>query len=45
MRWLAGMIFILIVGMVFQLGLLVYSMYVLLFLQLINRMISSRWIR
>ncbi|HIG27721.1 MAG TPA: DUF58 domain-containing protein [Verrucomicrobiales bacterium] len=45
MRWLAGMIFILIVGMVFQLGLLVYAMYVLLFLQLINRMISSRWIR
>ncbi|NQV27677.1 MAG: DUF58 domain-containing protein [Rhodopirellula sp.] len=44
MRWLLGAIFFLIVGIVFQLGLLVYSMYALLGVILLSRWLARHWI-
>lgn len=44
MRWLLGAIVLLIVGMTFQLGLLVYAMYVLLGVILASRFFARQWI-
>lgn len=44
MRWLLGAIFLLIVGIALQLGLLVYAMYVLLGVMLISRYLARQWI-
>jgi uncharacterized protein (DUF58 family) len=44
MRWLLGAIFLLIIGIVFQLGLLVYSMYSLLGVILLSRWLARHWI-
>ncbi|MFT5327062.1 MAG: hypothetical protein ACI8P0_004948 [Planctomycetaceae bacterium] len=44
MRWLLGAIFLLIIGIVFQLGLLVYSMYALLGVILLSRWLARHWI-
>lgn len=44
MRWLLGAIALLIVGITFQLGLLVYAMYVLLGVMLASRFLAREWI-
>ncbi|MBT4868258.1 MAG: DUF58 domain-containing protein, partial [Planctomycetaceae bacterium] len=44
MRWILGAIVLLIVGVVFQLGLLVYAMYVLLGVLLVSRYLARQWI-
>ena len=44
MRWLLGAIFLLVIGIVFQLGLLVYSMYALLGVILLSRWLARHWI-
>jgi uncharacterized protein (DUF58 family) len=44
MRWLLGATFLLIVGIVLQLGLLVYAMYVLLGVMLLSRYLAREWI-
>ncbi len=44
MRWLLGAIFLLAIGIVFQLGLLVYAMYVLLGVMLVSRFLAREWI-
>ncbi|MBI3861772.1 MAG: DUF58 domain-containing protein [Planctomycetia bacterium] len=44
MRWLLGATLLLAVGIVFQLGLLVYAMYVLLGVMLISRHLAREWI-
>lgn len=44
MRWLLGAIVLLVVGIVFQLGLLVYAMYVLLAVMLVSRFLAREWI-
>jgi uncharacterized protein (DUF58 family) len=44
MRWLLGATFLLIIGIVFQLGLLVYAMYVLLGVMLLSRYLAREWI-
>jgi uncharacterized protein (DUF58 family) len=44
MRWLLGAIVLLAVGIVFQLGLLVYAMYVLLGVMLVSRFLAREWI-
>ena len=44
MRWLLGAIFLLIIGIVFQLGLLVYSMYALLGVILLSCWLARHWI-
>ena len=44
MRWLLGAIFLLTIGIVFQLGLLVYSMYALLGVILLSRWLARHWI-
>ena len=44
MRWMLGAILLLIVGVVFQLGLLVYAMYVLLAVMLVSRYLAREWI-
>ena len=44
MRWLLGAIVLLVVGIVFQLGLLVYAMYVLIGVLLVSRFLAREWI-
>ena len=44
MRWLLGAVVLLAVGIVFQLGLLVYAMYVLLGVMLVSRFLAREWI-
>jgi uncharacterized protein (DUF58 family) len=44
MRWLLGAIVLLTIGIVFQLGLLVYAMYVLLGVMLVSRFLAREWI-
>ena len=44
MKWLLGSILLLAVGLVFQLGLLVYSMYVLLGVMAVSRYLSRQWL-
>lgn len=44
MRWLLGAIFLLVIGIVFQLGLLVYAMYALLGVILLSRWLARHWI-
>lgn len=44
MRWLPGAILLLIIGVVFQLGLLVYAMYALLGVILLSRWLARHWI-
>src|SRR5580698_902917 len=44
MRWLLGAIALLIIGIVFQLGLLVYAMYVLLGVMLVSRYLAREWV-
>lgn len=44
MRWLLGAIALLAIGITFQLGLLVYAMYVLLGVMLVSRILAHDWI-
>ena len=44
MRWILGAIFLLLVGIIFRLGLLVYAMYVLLGVFLLSRYLAREWI-
>jgi uncharacterized protein (DUF58 family) len=44
MRWVAGALGLLLLGLAFRLGLLVYAMYVLLGVLLASRVFSKRWI-
>jgi uncharacterized protein (DUF58 family) len=44
MRWFLGALVLLLLGMVFQLGLLVYAMYVLLSVLLVSRYLAREWI-
>lgn len=44
MRWLLGAIVLLAIGIVFQLGLLVYAMYALLGVILLSRWLARHWI-
>jgi uncharacterized protein (DUF58 family) len=44
MRWLLGAIALLVVGIAFQLGLLVYAMYVLIAVLLVSRFLAREWI-
>lgn len=44
MRWLLGAIILLLVGIAFQLGLLVYSMYALLGVIILSRILAHQWI-
>jgi len=44
MRWFLGAILLLVIGIVFQLGLLVYAMYVLLGVMLVSRYLAREWI-
>ena len=44
MRWILGAMVLLFVGVVFQLGLLVYAMYALLGVMLVSRYLSRQWI-
>lgn len=44
MKWFLGALALLAFGMVFQLGLLVYSMYVLLAVLLLSRYLARQWI-
>lgn len=44
MRWLLGAIALLVIGIAFQLGLLVYSMYALLGVILTSRLLARQWI-
>ena len=44
MRWMLGAIFLLAIGIVFQLGLLVYAMYALLGVILLSRFLARHWI-
>lgn len=43
MRWILGTVSILIIGILFQLGFLVYSTYVLLGILLISRWLTHQW--
>jgi uncharacterized protein (DUF58 family) len=44
MRWYLGAVFVLIVALVFQLGLLAYAMYVLLGIMVVSRFVARHWI-
>ena len=44
MRWFLGAILLLVIGIAFQLGLLVYAMYVLLGVMLVSRYLAREWI-
>src|SRR6516225_10285284 len=44
MRWFLGAILLLVIGIVFQLGLLVYAMYVLLGVMLVSRYLAREWV-
>ncbi len=44
MRWFVGATILLVLGIVFQLGLLVYAMYALLGVMLLSRFLTREWI-
>jgi uncharacterized protein (DUF58 family) len=44
MRWLLGAIALLAIGIAFQMGLLVYAMYVLLGVMLVSRYLAREWV-
>src|SRR5438046_3308252 len=44
MRWFLGAILLLVIGIAFQLGLLVYAMYVLLGVMLVSRYLAREWV-
>jgi uncharacterized protein (DUF58 family) len=44
MKWIVGAVVLLLTGLVFELGLLVYAMYVLLGVLIISRVLSQAWI-
>lgn len=44
MRWYLGAVLVLLVALVFRLGLLAYSMYVLLGVMLVSRVVARHWI-
>jgi len=44
MKWFLGALALLLVGYIFQLGLLVYSMYVLLAVLLVSRYLARQWV-
>jgi len=44
MRWLLGAIALLAIGIAFQMGLLVYAMYVLLGVMLASRYLAREWV-
>lgn len=44
MRWILGVILLLVIGVVMQLGLLVYAMYVLLGVMLVSRFLVREWV-
>jgi len=44
MKWFLGALALLLVGFIFQLGLLVYAMYVLLAVLLVSRYLARQWI-
>src|SRR4029077_10991829 len=44
MRWLLAALALLMIGLVFGLGLLVYAMYVLLAVLLVSRYLTRQWI-
>ncbi|HUG89358.1 MAG TPA: DUF58 domain-containing protein [Planctomycetaceae bacterium] len=44
MRWYLGSLFLLLLGLIFDLGLLVYAMYVLLAVLLVSRYLAREWI-
>ena len=44
MRWFLGAIVLLAIGMAFQMGLLVYAMYVLLGVMLVSRYLAREWV-
>jgi uncharacterized protein (DUF58 family) len=44
MRWYLGAIVLLAIGIVFQMGLLVYAMYVLLGVMLVSRFLAREWV-
>ena len=43
MKWYLGAILLLLVGLVLQLGLLVYSMYALLAVLIVSRFLTREW--
>lgn len=43
MKWYLGAILLLVVGLVFQLGLLVYAMYALLAVLIVSRFVARQW--
>ncbi len=44
MKWFLGAILLLLIGLVFQLGLLIYAMYALLGVMLLSRFLAHSWI-
>ncbi len=44
MRWFAGALALLLIGLAFQMGLLVYAMYVLLGVMLVSRYLAREWV-
>jgi uncharacterized protein (DUF58 family) len=44
MRWLLGALVLLAIGIAFQMGLLVYAMYVLLGVMLVSRYLARQWV-
>ena len=44
MAWWLGAALLLAVGLVFELGLLVYAMYVLLLIMFLSRILARTWI-
>jgi uncharacterized protein (DUF58 family) len=44
MRWFAGAVALLLIGLAFQMGLLVYAMYVLLGVMLVSRYLAREWV-
>src|SRR5579862_5519852 len=44
MRWFLGAIVLLAIGIAFQMGLLVYAMYVLLGVMLVSRYLTREWV-
>jgi uncharacterized protein (DUF58 family) len=44
MRWILGALFLLVIGIALQLGLLVYAMYVLIGVMIVSRFVAREWI-
>ena len=44
MKWLVAAVILLLVGLIFRLGLLVYAMYVLLAVLVVSRYLARQWI-